>query len=76
MEKENVNAERLLTSAQGMLSGAIDLLHNYAEQSEDDTDSVRMYGVVAILKEVHRKLNFCEAEMNGGVVGLTINNLI
>lgn len=76
MEKENVNAERLLTSAQGMLSGAIDLLHNYAEQSEDDTDSVRMYGVVDILKEVYRKLNFYEAEMNGGVVGLTINNLI
>ncbi|MDO5665580.1 MAG: hypothetical protein Q4G63_10040 [Bacteroidia bacterium] len=67
---------KLFSDAQGMLSGAIDLLRTYAEETDNKTDGTKMYNVLNIIEEVERKLNFYEAAASGEKLELTINNII
>lgn len=63
--RTNRTGESLFIGAHTLLSGAIDLIHKYAEHPDSKDDGMNMYKVSAILKESLKQFDEYEEEIYG-----------
>ena len=63
--RENREGEGLFIEAHDLLSGALDLIHQYAENSNSKDDGTNMYKVYAILKESLKRFDEYDEKIYG-----------